>query len=52
MRALGRPRRSCEDNIRTDLIEIGLGGMDWIDVAQNRDQWRAVVNAVMNLRVP
>jgi hypothetical protein len=41
-----------EDNIRMDLREIGWGGMDWILLAQDRDQWRALVNTVMNLRVP
>jgi hypothetical protein len=51
-RPLGRPRRKWEDNTRMDHREIGWGGMDWIDLAQNRDQWRAVVNTVMNLRVP
>jgi hypothetical protein len=51
-RPLGRPRRRWDDNIRMDLREIGWGGMDWIDLAQNRDQWRALVNTVMNLRVP
>jgi hypothetical protein len=50
-RPLGRNRRIWEDNIRIDLREIGWGGMDWIDVAQDRDQWRALVNTVMNLRV-
>jgi hypothetical protein len=40
------------DNIKMDLREIGWGGMDWIDLAQDRDQWRALVNTVMNLRVP
>jgi hypothetical protein len=49
---LGRPRRRWEDNIKMDLKEVGWGGMDWIDVAQDRDRWRALVNAVMNLRVP
>jgi hypothetical protein len=49
---LGRPRRKLVDNIKMDLREIGWGGMDWIDLAQNGDQWRALVNAVMNLRVP
>jgi hypothetical protein len=48
---LGRPKRRWED-IRMDLREIGWGGMDWIDLAQVRDQWRALVNTVMNLRVP
>jgi hypothetical protein len=51
-RPLGRPRRRWEDNIRMDLREIGWGGMDWIDLAQERDQWRALMNTVMNLRVP
>jgi hypothetical protein len=50
-RPLGRPRRRWEDSIKMDLQE-GWGGMDWIDMAQDRDRWRAVVNAVMNLRVP
>jgi hypothetical protein len=47
----GRPRRRWVDNIRVDLREIGSDGMDWIDLAQDRDQWRALVNTVMNLRV-
>jgi hypothetical protein len=51
-RPLGRPRRRWEDNIKMDLQEVGCGGMDWIDLAQARDRWRAVVNAVMNLWVP
>jgi hypothetical protein len=51
-RPLGRPRRRWEDNIRMDLREIGCVGMDWIDLVQDRDQWRALVNMVMNLRVP
>jgi hypothetical protein len=51
-RPLGRPRRRWEDNIRMDLREIGSGGMDWIDLAQDRDQWSTLVNTVMNLRVP
>jgi hypothetical protein len=50
-RPLGRPRRRWEDGIRMDLKKIGLGGVYWIDLAQDRDQWRAVVSAVMNLRV-
>jgi hypothetical protein len=49
---LERTRRGWEDNIKTDLTEIGLGGIDWIDLAQDRDQWRALVNTVMNIRVP
>jgi hypothetical protein len=47
-----RPRRRWEDNIRMDLREIRCGGMAWIGLAQDRDQWRALVNTVMNLRVP
>jgi hypothetical protein len=48
-RQLGKPR--WEDNIKMDLQEVGSGGLDWIEVAQDRDRWRALVNAVMNLRV-
>ena len=51
-RALGRPRRRWEDNIKMDLQEVGCGVMDWIELAQDRDRWRALVNVVMNLRVP
>jgi hypothetical protein len=52
-RPLGRPRRRWEDNIKMDLQEVeGGGALDWIDMAQDRDRWRALVNAVMNLRVP
>jgi hypothetical protein len=50
-RPLGRPRRRWEDGIGIDLWEIGLAGVDWIRLAQDRDRWRAVVSAVMNLRV-
>jgi hypothetical protein len=50
-RPLGRPRRRWEDGIRMDLREIGLGGVDWIRLSQDRDRWWAVVSAVMNLRV-
>jgi hypothetical protein len=50
-RPLGRPRCRWEDGIRMDLEEIGLGSVDWIQLAQNRDRWRALVNTVMNLRV-
>jgi hypothetical protein len=52
-RPLGRPRRRWEDDIKTDLQEVGWGGgIDWIDMAQDRDTWRALVNAVMILWVP
>jgi hypothetical protein len=51
-RPLGRPRRRWVDNIKMDLREIGWDGMDWIDLAQDRDQWRDFVSTVMNLRVP
>jgi hypothetical protein len=50
-RPLGRPRRRWEDNIKFDLQEVGCGAMDWIELAQDRDRWRALVNAVMHLRV-
>jgi hypothetical protein len=49
---LGRPRRRCVDNIKMDLREIGWDGVDWSDMAQDRYQWRALVNTVLNLRVP
>jgi hypothetical protein len=51
-RRLERPRRRWVDNIKMDHLEIGLGGVDWIGLAQDRDNWRAPVNAVMNLWVP
>jgi hypothetical protein len=51
-RPLGRPRRRWEDNIKTDLREIGFGDVNWIYWAQDRDRWRALENTVMNLRVP
>jgi hypothetical protein len=51
-RPLGRPRRRWVDNIKMDLEETGWDGMDWINLAQDRDHWRALVNTAMNLRVP
>ena len=51
-RPLGRPRRRWEDNIKMDLQEVGCGAMDWIELAQDRNGWRALVNVVMNIRVP
>jgi len=51
-RPLGRPRRRWEDNIKMDLQEVGCGGMDWFELAQDRNRWRALVNALMNLQVP
>jgi hypothetical protein len=50
-RRLGRPKRRWEDNIKMDLQEVGCGGMDWIELTQDRYRWRALVNAVMNLRI-
>ena len=50
-RTLGRPRRRWEDNVRIILKEVGCGGMEWIHLAQDTDRWRALVNAVMNIRV-
>jgi hypothetical protein len=50
-RPLGRPRRRWEDNIKMDLEEVGYGGMDWIELAQDRDRWQALVSTVMNFRV-
>ena len=49
---LERPRRRWEDNIKMDLQEVGRGGMDWVDLAQDRDRWRALVHSIMNFRVP
>jgi len=51
-RPVGSPRRRWVDIIKMDLQEVGCGGMDWIELAEHRDRWRALVNAVMNLRVP
>jgi hypothetical protein len=51
-RPLRRPRRRWVDNVKIDLRKIGWDGMDWIKLAQDRDQWRALVNTVINLRVP
>jgi hypothetical protein len=50
-RPVGRPRRRWENNIKMDVLEVGRGGMDWIELAQNTDRWWACVNAIMNLRV-
>jgi hypothetical protein len=51
-RRVGRPRCRWEDNIKVDLQEVGCGAMDWIELAQDRDRWQAVVSVVMNHRVP
>jgi len=51
-RPLGRPRRRWEDNIKMDFQEVGCGVIDWIELARDSDRWWALVNAVMNLRVP
>jgi hypothetical protein len=51
-RPLGRPRHRWEDNIKMDLQELGIGGMDWINLTQNKDRWLALVNVVMNIWVP
>jgi len=50
--SLGRPRPRWEDNITMDFQEVRFEGMDWVDVAEDRDRWRTLVNAVMNIRVP
>ena len=49
---LARPRHKWEDKIKMDIQEVGCGGMDWIELAQDRDRWQALTNTVMNLRVP
>ena len=51
-RPLKRPRRRWEDNIRMGLLEVGCRGVDWMELAQEMDRWRALVSAVMNLQVP
>ena len=51
-RPLGKPRRRWEDNIKMDLQEVGCEGMDWVEVPQDRDRWRAPLSAVMNLKIP
>ena len=51
-RPLGEPRRRWEDNIKLDIQEVGCGGMEWIELAQEKDMWRALVNVAMNLRFP
>ena len=51
-RPLGKPRRRWEDNIKMYLQKVGCGGMDWIELAQDRDKWRALVKVVMKIRVP
>jgi hypothetical protein len=51
-RPMGRPRNKWENNIRVDLQEVGCAGMDWIELAQDRDRWQAIVSAVMKLQVP
>jgi hypothetical protein len=51
-RPLGRPRRRWVDNIRMDLFQLGWGDVDWIGLAQDRNRWRALMNSVLNLRIP
>ena len=51
-RPLGRPRRRCEDNIKMDLQEVGVGREDWMELAQDRDRWRALVGTLRDFRVP
>jgi len=51
-RPFGRPRHRCKDNIKMDLQEVGCGYMDWIGLAQDRDRWRTLVSAIMNVRFP
>jgi len=51
-RPLGRPRRRWEENIKIDLHEVRCGGVDWIELAEDRDRWRALLNALMNIRFP
>ena len=51
-RPLGRPRHRWKDNIKIELQKVGCGGMDWIELAQDRDRWRALVNTTINFRVP
>ena len=51
-RPLARPRRRWEDNIKLDIQEVGCGDMNWVELAYDKDRWRALVNAVMNIRTP
>jgi hypothetical protein len=52
LKTLGRPRHGWEDNMKMDFQEVGCGGIEWLELAQDRDRWRALVNSLMNLRVP